>query len=224
MDFFVLSTPIGNYEDITLRGVKILKEADFVVCEHHKEYVRLSCALDIPVKEYIECQRKSELQSIEIVLDYLNKGKKGVLVSDCGTPLFEDPGFMLLSALSSKNVNIISLPGANSIMTALPLSHFEIKDFYFAGFISQKKEEREKEMKNLLKRKECIILLETPYRLLNILDLLSCTSPNRQMLLPFNLTMENQKVYKGTPIQVKKQIEKDNNTKGEFLIILSPLK
>lgn len=222
MYFYIVSTPIGNCQDITLRALNILKTVDFVVCEHGKEYKKLCLDLGIPIKEYIECQRKRESEALEVVREYLEKGKTGALVSDCGTPLFEDPGFDLLRYIESKNIRLVSLPGANSIMTALPLAHFEIKDFYFAGFISQKKEQREQELKKLLKRQETIILLETPYRLINIMDLLVKHAPERQMLLPFNLTMNDEKVYKGTPVRIRKMLLNDNNEKGEFVIIISP--
>ncbi|HBD96276.1 MAG: hypothetical protein A2015_13815 [Spirochaetes bacterium GWF1_31_7] len=223
MNFYIVATPIGNFEDITIRALNILKTVDFVVCEHGKEYKQLCLALNIPIKEYIECQRKSETEAISIVDEMIEKKLTGALVSDCGTPLFEDPGFHLLSHLRRKKINLVSLPGANSIITALPLSQFEIKDFYFAGFISQKKEQRELDLKKLLKREETIILLETPYRLLNLMDLLVKFCNNREMMLPYNVTMSDEKMYRGKPSAIKKELEKDKIEKGEFLIILSPI-
>lgn len=220
MKFYVVPTPLGNLEDITLRALKTLKEVDFVVCEHRREYFRLARLLNLPIKDYVECSKKNEKDSIVEVEKYLAQGKTGALVSDCGTPLFEDPGFLLLRHLYERDVDIVSLPGANCLITALPLSHFEIKQFYFAGFISQKKDKRERELKTLLKRKECVILLETPYRLLNLLDLFVQFAPARELVVPFNLTQEKEKVYRGKAEKIKRELVADRNEKGEFLVIM----
>ena len=221
VDFYVVPTPLGNPEDITLRAIRILKDADFVVCEHHKEYVHLALALNLPVKEWVECTRSREHECLDFVLEQITAGKVGTLVSDCGSPLFEDPGFYLIRQLQKRvDVNLVSLPGANSLITALPLSHFEVKYFYFAGFISQKKERREQELKALLKRKEVVILLETPYRLWNIVELLKLHAKNRQIVIPFDLTMPTEKVYRGKPDEIASLLKSDGIEKGEFLIII----
>ncbi len=220
MEFYIVPTPLGNPEDITLRAVRVLKEVDFVVCEHHKEYIRLAAALQIPVKEWIECQRRDSESCMERLDELLSAGKTGALVSDCGSPVFEDPGFPVLRYVAEKNIKLVSLPGANSLITSLPLSPFEIRSFYFAGFISQKKGLREQDLKKLLKRKEWVILLETPYRLKNILELMQNFAPKRSIVLPFNLTLPDEAVYCGNAGEILKALARDNKNKGEFLIMI----
>ncbi len=220
LEFYIVPTPLGNPEDITLRAVRVLKEVDFVVCEHHKEYIRLVSKLEIPVKEWIECQRKDSESCLERLDELLAAGKTGALVSDCGSPVFEDPGFPVLRYVAGKNIKLVSLPGANSLMTALPLSPFEIRSFYFGGFISQKKGLREQDLRNLLKRKEWVILLETPYRLKNILELMQAFAPKRNIVLPFNLTLPDEVVYSGTAGEILKALARDNKEKGEFLLLI----
>lgn len=220
MEFYIVPTPLGNPEDITLRAVRVLKEVDFVVCEHHKEYIRLACSLQLPIKEWIECQRKDSESCLERLDELLAAGKVGALVSDCGSPVFEDPGFPVLRYVAAKGIKLVSLPGANSLITALPLSPFEIRSFYFAGFISQKKSVREQDLRNLLKRKEWVILLETPYRLKNILELMQSLVPKRNIVLPFNLTLPDETVYSGTAGEILNALLQDNNEKGEFLLLI----
>lgn len=223
-DFYIVATPIGNYKDITFRAQEILQKVDFIACESEKEYDRLFGALRIPKKKFVVCSRDNEREAMEISYDLLKKGESGALISDCGTPLFEDPGFELLSFLRKKNIKIITIPGVNSIITALTLVPFKVKDFYFAGFISQKREIREKEIDLLLKRRETIILMESPYRLKNILELLRNRLKNRAVFVSYNLTQTDETLFYGDIAKVEKEISMKNINKGEYLIIIEALR
>jgi len=220
IDFYIIATPIGNYKDISLRSLETLKTVDFIVCEEEREYKKLSGILGCGLKKFVVCNEHNESEAVEISLELLKKGEVGALVSDCGTPLFEDPGFQLLNALRNNNYRLTSLPGANSMLTALPLCPFRIKDFYFAGFLPKKKEDREKHLINLLKRAEPIILMEAPYRLKNILELLKLHLKNRKIFIPFNLTMEDEQLFYGSVIEVENKLNKMNIEKGEYLIFI----
>ena len=222
-NFYIVATPIGNYNDITIRAIEILKNVDFIVCEEEREYRKLFSYLKIDIKKYIICNEHSghrEKEATELVIDLLRKGEIGALISDCGTPLFEDPGFALINAIRENGFLIVSIPGANSLITALSLSPFPIKDFYFAGFIPKKDNEREKFILDNLKRKEMIIFMETPYRLINLLDLLKKTLKNRKIYLPLDLTTKKEKLFYGNINEVYEKIKKSNTTKAEFLIII----
>jgi len=219
-NFFVIATPIGNYKDITIRAIEILKELDFIVCEEEREYKRLFGYLNIPPKKFILCNEHNEDEAISLTIELLKKGEKGGLISDCGTPLFEDPGYKLISSIRANNFKITGLPGPNSLILALSLSPFKIKDFYFVGFLPRKLEERESKLLNILKRKEAIILMEAPYRLPNILESLKKYLKERRVFIPYNLTMEDEKLFYGSISQVEKQIIESNVKKGEFLIII----
>lgn len=219
-NFYIVGLPIGNYNDITLRAIQVLKDVDFIVCESEKEYKKLCFSLNIILKKFIVCNKNLEKEAIVLTLDLLKKGENGALISDCGTPLLEDPGFILINAIRSNGYKIVSVPGPNSIITAITLSPFKIKDFYFAGFLSQKNEKREKEIKDLIKRKETIILMEAPYRLYNILALFKKIIPDRNIYVPFDLTMENERIFYGKASDIEKDMLKQNIKSGEFLIVI----
>ncbi len=220
VNFYIVGLPIGNYKDITLRAIEVLKEVDFIVCESEKEYKKFFSFLDIPLKKFIVCNENLEKEAIELTLNLFEKGEKGALISDCGTPILEDPGFLLIRAICDKGYRVSSLPGPNSIITAITLSPFKINEFYFAGFLPQKNELREKKLKELIKRKETVILMESPYRLYNILQLLKKVIPERNIYLPFNLTMADEQIFYGKAIDIEKKMIKQNIKRGEFLIVI----
>lgn len=218
-DFYITATPIGNYQDITLRALETLRSVDFIVCEKEKEYKKLFGYLDLPIKDYVLCDKKREKEAIELTLELLGEGKKGALISDCGTPLFEDPGYLLISSVRKK-FKITALPGANSVITALCLTPFKIDRFYFAGFLPREKKEREKALNGLLKRKEAVIFFETPYRLQNVLELLKKYAYKRKICIPYNLTMSDEYIFAGNADRISAAMKKREINKGEFMIIL----
>ncbi|MCK4798413.1 MAG: 16S rRNA (cytidine(1402)-2'-O)-methyltransferase [Spirochaetes bacterium] len=224
INFYIIATPIGNYEDITLRAINILKKVDFIVCEQEREYKKLFGIVGIKEKKFILCNEHNEEESIDMVIPLLKKGEKGALISDCGTPLFEDPGFKLVESIRKNGYKITSLPGANSLITTLSLSPFKINKFYYAGFLPQKKEERKIELLRLLKRKEAIILIEAPYRLKNILSLLKELIYSRRIFISYNLTMADEELFWGSPIEVEQMILSKKINKGEFLVIIEEIK
>jgi 16S rRNA (cytidine1402-2'-O)-methyltransferase len=219
-DFYIVATPIGNYNDISIRSVEILKKADFIVCENENEYKKLFGRLGIKPVNFILCNIKNEKDTIELALDLLNKKKVGALISDCGTPMIEDPGFELINVIKKKKFTITSLPGANSIIVGITLAPFRIKDFYFAGFLPVKSELREKALVDILKHKETIIFMETPYRLRNTLVLLKKLVKSRKIYIPYNLTMEDEEILYGNAKEIEDLIIRKNITKGEFLIFI----
>ncbi len=219
-DFYIVATPIGNYKDIGFRAKDVLESVSFVVCENENEYKRLFSYLSIKPKDFILCSHKNELEATTLTLDLLKKGEVGALISDCGTPIFEDPGFNLINSLRNNNFSVKSIPGANSLITALSLSPFRVKDFYFAGFLPIKSEEREKKFLSIIKKREMIIFMESPYRLLNIVELVAKHLKNRRIFIPYNITMEDELLVWGEPKDVLKTLQKNNITKGEFLLVI----
>jgi 16S rRNA (cytidine1402-2'-O)-methyltransferase len=220
INFYIVATPIGDYKDISLRALEILKNVDFIVCEEEREYKKLFGMIGIQPKNFILCNEHTETESIELTLELLKKGEKGALISDCGTPLFEDPGFNLIQFIRKNKYKITSIPGANSMVTAMTLSPFKIKDFYFAGFLPKKQDEREKKILNILKREEVIIFMEAPYRLKNVIDSLKKCVKNRKICVTYNLTLEDENVFSGMPSEVEQKMQKNNIEKGEYLIII----
>ncbi|MBK6537236.1 MAG: hypothetical protein IPG09_05475 [Ignavibacteria bacterium] len=139
----IVSTPIGDYSDITLRALRILNESDYVICEEYKEASKLLRFFEIK-KELKSLNEHNDTDSSdEIFLDLLN-GKNLSIISDCGTPVFSDPGSIILQKCIDANIKIEFIGGANSVIASIVLSGFDISRFYYAGFLSPKSEIRKK--------------------------------------------------------------------------------
>ena len=217
---YIVSTPIGNYEDITLRALNILKTADLIICEEYREGRRLLANYKID-KELTELNEHNEKEVVNDILMHIINGKNAALISDSGTPLFSDPGHLLVDVLISQKIQIIPVPGASSIMTALVGSGFDIEKFYYYGWLSPKRDERRGQLIRLKGIHEVIILMDTPYRLKSLLtDIVKILGNNIPVVLAYQLTMGNERFYRGTSAAVLNIAEK-NNLKGEFVLIVN---
>ena len=130
---FLVSTPIGNYDDITLRALNVLKEVDLVVCEERKEGNRLLSHYKIE-KQLVQLNEHNETAAASIVLDELQNGKNVALISDCGTPLFSDPGTILVRKAIQSKIKVTAIPGSSSLLPALITFGFDIKQFFSLNF------------------------------------------------------------------------------------------
>jgi 16S rRNA (cytidine1402-2'-O)-methyltransferase len=217
---YIVSVPIGNWADITRRAIEILDCVDFIICEHEREYDALFGRLGLSRKKYIIYRHKNEHEALELVLDALKDNERGALITDCGTPAFEDPGQELVREITSRGYTVTAVPGPSSLMTGLSLCPFPISDFYFAGFIPRNGGERENALKRLVSMKETVIFLETPYRFRNTLELLKKHCPNRRIFVPCNLTMDNEHLFSGYPGDVWNDVVSSGLEKCEFLVFL----
>ena len=216
---YLVSTPIGNYEDITLRALRILKEVDFIICEEFKRARRLLSNYQIN-KELFELNEHNESEAVNDLLLKILEGKSAALISDAGTPLFSDPGHLLVELCISQKIDVVPVPGANSLLPALIGSGLNFEKFYYYGWLSPKKDERRNELSRLKGRKEVIVLFDTPYRLKSLLaDVVKILGKNVRTVLAFDLTMKSEKFYRGTSEQIL-QIAEQKNLKGEFVLIL----
>ena len=217
---FLVSTPIGNYDDITLRALDILKKADFIICEEYKAARRMLAHYKIN-KELIALNEHNENDvANEIVAEILN-GKVTALIFDCGTPLFSDPGHLLVDLCIAQGIEVVPVPGANSLLPALIGSGYDIEKFYYYGWLSPKKNIRRKQLLDLKRIKEVIVLMDTPYRLKRLLsDLVNIFGSAALVVLAFKLTMKDEKYYRGSAQKVLNIAEK-NNLKGEFVLIVN---
>jgi 16S rRNA (cytidine1402-2'-O)-methyltransferase len=217
---YIVSTPIGNFDDITLRALNILKTADLIICEEYREGRRLLANYKID-KELTELNEHNEKEAVNDILMHIVNGKNAALISDSGTPLFSDPGHLLVDVLISQKIQIIPVPGASSIMTALVGSGFDIEKFYYYGWLSPKRDERKGQLIRLQGIHEVIILMDTPYRLKSLLtDIVKILGNNIPVVLAYQLTMGNERFYRGTSAAVLNIVEK-NNLKGEFVLIVN---
>ena len=126
---YIVSTPIGNYEDITLRALRVLKEVDFIICEEFKEARRLLSKYKIE-KQLLELNEHNENEVSDEVLQMLLEGKSAALISDCGTPLFSDPGHLLVDLSILNKIDVVPVPGVSSLLTALVGSGMDFEKFY----------------------------------------------------------------------------------------------
>ncbi|MEW6652299.1 MAG: 16S rRNA (cytidine(1402)-2'-O)-methyltransferase [Bacteroidota bacterium] len=217
---YIVSTPIGNYEDITLRALNILKEVDFIICEEFKEARRLLSQYKIE-KELFSLNEHNEEESSREVLRKIKEGNSAALISDCGTPLFSDPGTQLVQMCIEAKIDVVPIPGASSLMSALVGAGFSLGKFYFAGWLSPKTEIRKKELLRLKSIKEIIVLMETPYRLKAILTDISKTFGEKtRLVVAFDLTLPTEKFIRGNAAQLLTLAE-ESKLKGEFVLLIN---
>ena len=216
---YIVSTPIGNYEDITLRALRILEECDFIICEEFKEARRLLSHFKIE-KELFPLNEHNENDSANELILKLLEGKTAALISDCGTPLFSDPGHLLVDLALQNRIDVIPVPGASSLLTALVGGALDFEKFYYYGWLSPKKDIRRKQLLDLRKRRETIVLMDTPYRLKTLLeDIVKLLGQNIPCVLAFELTKEKEKFYRGNAQNILNVVEREN-LKGEFVLII----
>lgn len=216
---YIVATPIGNYEDLTLRALRILKECDFIICEEFKEARRFLSHFKIE-KELFSLNEHNENEVADELLLKLAEGKTAALISDCGTPLFSDPGHLLVDLAIQNKIDVVPVPGASSLLTALVGSGLNFEKFYFYGWLSPKKDIRRKQLLDLKRRKETIVLMDTPYRLKTLLeDIVKLLGSNIPCVLAFELTKAGEKFYRGNSQNIFSHVEKEN-LKGEFVLII----
>jgi 16S rRNA (cytidine1402-2'-O)-methyltransferase len=216
---YLVATPIGNFDDITFRALSILKSVDLIIYEERREGDRLMRHFDIhkPVESLNE---HNEAAASFNILSHLESGKNIALVSDCGTPVFSDPGQLLVRKAIEQRVKVVPIPGASSLMPALTVSGFSIDQFVFYGWLSPKKERRRAELRQLMQERRTIVLMDTPYRLVPLLrDLADTFGTTRRICIAFNLTMLDEHVFYGTASELYKKLS-DKEMKGEFVIVI----
>lgn len=216
---YLVATPIGNLEDMTNRALRILGEVDLVVYEERKEGARLlrHFNLEKPVESLNE---HNEAAATYIILDKLKEGKSVALVSDAGTPVFSDPGHLLVRKATELHIKVVPIPGASSLMPALTVSGFPIDQFVFYGFLSPKRNRRLAELQELKKEKRTVVLMEAPYRLVQLVrDIAEVLGNARRICVAFDLTLPTEEIFHGTATELYQQFAKSEK-KGEFVLIL----
>lgn len=218
---YLVPTPIGNLEDITLRAIRILKEADIILAEDTRTSGPLLKHFDIHQKVFAHHQHNEHQSSNEIV-KFLKEGKNIALISDAGTPAISDPGFYLVREALKNDIAVECLPGATAFVPALVNSGFPTDRFCFEGFLPLKKG-RQTRYKTLAAEERTIILYESPHRLLKTLDeMTSFFGAERQISVSRELTKMFEETVRGTVADVKTYFE-THPVKGEFVICISPL-
>lgn len=216
---FLVATPIGNLDDMTFRAIETLKNVDIVVYEERKEGSRLlrHFGIEKPVESLNE---HNEAASTFIILDHLKSGKSVAIVSDCGTPVFSDPGQLLVRKAVDEGIKVVPIPGASSLMPALTVSGFSIDQFVFYGWLSPKRPRRIAELQQLRRELRAIILMDTPYRLVPLMkDIAEVFGDTRRICVAFDLTMADEEIFHGTAPKLASKFEKEDR-KGEFVVVI----
>ncbi|MEO8663989.1 MAG: 16S rRNA (cytidine(1402)-2'-O)-methyltransferase [Ignavibacteria bacterium] len=214
----IITTPIGNYADITLRALRLLDESEYIVCEEYKEASRLLRFFEIK-KELRSLNEHNEAEESEEIFLDLAQGKSIALISDCGTPVFSDPGNILLQKCIEANIKLEFIGGANSVIAAVVLSGFDISRFYYSGFLSPKTDIRKHELTKLKYTDKVLILMDAPYRLKAMLNDIDVVFEERKVFVGFDLTMPEERQFRGSASEILTLIG-ENNLKGEFVIVI----
>ena len=216
-----VASHIGNREDITLRALRRLQEADLVVCEEIKEGARLLREHNIS-KKLVAMNEHNEAETVEEIIDHLRNGKRVAVISDAGLPLLADPGALLARRMREMGVEPEIVPGVSSITTALLASGCKLETFTYVGFLSRKSSDRAAEAEALRDRHETLVVMETPYRLRSFLGTLAAAMPTRQAVLCMNLTMKTQAIMRGTLLQLRDRFQAQG-FRGEFVLVIDAI-
>lgn len=219
MKLFIVSTPIGNLKDITLRALETLKDVDFIICEDTRVTGNLLRHYEIS-KELLSLNAFNESQKIYSVIQKILEGKNAALVTDSGTPTISDPGNRLISEAIKNKIELIAVPGASAVIAALSISGLPTDSFVFEGFIPQKKG-RQKKLQQLAKEERTIVLYESVYRIEKLVDELTEYMSERFIVVCRELTKKFEECWRGYPKEIKEQLS-SKVIKGEFVIVISP--
>src|SRR6204780_2781801 len=193
---YVVSTPIGNLEDISLRALRVLKEADVIACEDTRQTLKLLSHFDI-AKRLVSYHEHNELtRAPEIVIE-LERGAKVALVSDAGTPAISDPGYRLVSLCLRHGIQVVPVPGASALLAALSESGMPIEEFVFAGFLPSRPTERRKKLRELGAEQRTLALYEAPHRLLDTLEAALEILGNRPAVIAREVTKVYEEFVRG---------------------------
>lgn len=218
---YLVATPIGNLADITLRALWVLQMADVVLCEDTRVTRKLLSAYGIsaPLLAYHD---HNAVAMQDKVLEYLAAGKRLALVSDAGTPLISDPGYLLVRAASAAGHYITSLPGASSVTLALTLAGLPTERFLFAGFLPAKAQARKQAIAELIALPATLVLLEAPHRLAEALMALAEQAGKREAAVARELTKRHEEIRKGTVAELAAHYGSVDAPKGEIVLIIAP--
>jgi 16S rRNA (cytidine1402-2'-O)-methyltransferase len=213
---YIVATPIGNLEDITLRALRILKDVDFVACEDtRKSKILLNhYSINTPLISY---HQHSKLQKIDLILNKLKEGKNIALVTDAGTPGISDPGNKLIEEILKENIQVVPIPGPSALGAMISIAGINMQEFSFLGFPPHKKG-RETFFREVGESKCPVIFYESVHRIQKALEQIKKIAPEKRLIVGRELTKHFETVYRGTAEQISAEL-KPENLKGEFVVI-----
>jgi 16S rRNA (cytidine1402-2'-O)-methyltransferase len=216
---YVVSTPIGNLEDITYRAVRILREVDWIACEDTRTTRRLLDHYGIATRaisyhEHNETERAAEL------IARIEEGETGALVSDAGTPLLSDPGYRIVHAAARARIRIEPLPGPSALLAALVVSGLPTDQFHFGGFLPAKQGQRRRLLESLADESATLVFYEAPHRILESLEDISAVLGAREIVAARELTKMYEEILRGSAAEIAASLSARDSVRGEFVIII----
>ena len=213
---YLVPTPIGNLDDITIRSLNVLKSVDIILCEDTRDSGILLSHFDIK-KRLVSCHEFNEDKIIDKVISFLSDGLNVALISDQGSPVISDPGFIISRAIINAGFNVISLPGATAFVPALSSSGLEPSPFLFYGFLNSKKSKQIKELEMLKNYKFTIIFYESVHRLKSTLENILLVFGDRKICLAREISKIHEEYIRDT---ISNVIKISDTLKGEFVLVV----
>lgn len=214
----IVSTPIGNLEDITLRALRILKEADMIACEDTRHSLKLLQHYGIS-KHLMSYHQFNEARRTLEFVEGMKSGQKIALISDAGTPGISDPGWRVISSAIREGITVEVIPGPSALISALVGSGLATDAFYFGGFLPIKSAQRQNLFRKLTDRPETLCFYESPHRIERALEDLEAVWPGRKMVLARELTKIHEEFVRGTPTEVRTHFS-GRSIKGEIVLMV----
>lgn len=216
---YLVPTPIGNKEDITLRALRVLREADVIACEDTRNTGRLLQLYGIEPRKLVALHAHNEQQSADYVLNFVEAGKIVAYCSDAGMPGISDPGTVVIRAALARSLPVIPLPGASASLTALVASGLDTDEFLFVGFAPQKKGRRTF-LDRITEYPFTVILYESPFRIATLVEELQARCPQRQLCIARELSKKFEEFLRGTVEELHELLKSRPPLKGEIVVIL----
>ena len=216
---YVVSTPIGNLEDITYRAVRILKEADWIACEDTRTTRRLLDHYGIPTRsvsyhEHNETERAAELVA------RIEEGETGALVSDAGTPLLSDPGYRIVHAAAQAGIRVEPVPGASALLAGLVVSGLPTDQFHFGGFLPAKQGQRRRLLESLADETVTLVFYEAPHRIVESLEDIEAVLGARDVVAARELTKMYEEILRGSAAEIAASLSGRDSIRGEFVVMI----
>lgn len=215
---YIVGTPIGNLEDITLRALRILEEVDMIAAEDTRHTVKLLNHFEIK-KHLLAYHQHNEQSGSEKLLEFLTEGKNIALVSDAGMPIISDPGSVIVSRCNEAGIPVEVVPGPNAGLCALVISGIDARAFTFMGFLGKQNKEIREGLEKIAVSENTVILYETPHRLVKTLEAMVQVIPDRKMSISREITKKYEETRMGT-VQEHLDWYSENPPKGEFVLVI----
>lgn len=219
---YLVGTPIGNLEDITLRAIRVLKQVDLIACEDTRQTQKLLHHFGIE-KPTVSYHQHNEASRAAELLEQLRRGARIAVVSDAGTPGISDPGFRLLALAIEGGVPVVPVPGPAAFLTALIASGLPIESFSFRGFLPAKSGARRRELEKIRESPHTQIFYEAPHRIREALeDMVAILGSERQVVAARELTKIHEEFLRGSPAEVLAIVHSRGDLKGEIVVLIGP--